>query len=83
MLCQKKKKVSPATWNGGNEKKIKKKNVQSRQPVTDWHVSDSGSFPPFETAGMRKTTKKKPQKWKWVILKFFFKGGQTWKYFWQ
>ena len=28
------KKVSPANWNGGNEKKLKK-NVTSCQPVTD------------------------------------------------
>jgi len=62
MLCQKneknKLKVSPAIPNGGNEKKIQKKNVQSRQLVTDGHVSGIGSFPPFETVGMGKRQKK-------------------------
>jgi len=29
--------------------------------VTVEHVSDKGSFSPFETAGMEKTTKKKPK----------------------
>ena len=37
----------------GTAKKILKKRVQSPQPVTD------SSFPPFQMAGMRKTTKKK------------------------
>ena len=46
------------------KKKFKKKNVQSRQLVTDLHVSGNGSFPPFETAGMEKTTKKKLPKMK-------------------
>jgi len=62
-------------------KKKLKKNIQSRQPVTDWHVSGKCSFPPFETAGMGKTTKKKPQKWKWVILEIFFQRGSDLKIF--
>jgi len=49
------------------KKKIKK-TVQSRQPVTVGHVSSIHSVPPFETAGMKKKTEKKNQKWKWVIL---------------
>ena len=62
-------------------KKKLKKNIQSRQPVTDWHVSGKCSFPPFETAGMGKTTKKKPQKWNWIILEFFFQRGSDLKIF--
>jgi len=83
-LCKKKpkKKVNPAVLTGGNEKKILKKKVQSRQPVTVGHVSAPHSFPPFEMAGMEKKTKKKKTKnesgsfWnffsKGVRLEFFF-----------
>ena len=49
-----KKKVNPASQNGGNEKKI----VQSRLCDVG-HVSRADSIPPFETAGMKKKTKKK------------------------
>jgi len=45
----------------GTKKKIQKKKVQSRQPVTDGHVSGIGSFPSFETTEMGKTTKKNPK----------------------
>jgi len=51
---KKKKKVNPASQNGGNEKKI----VQSRLCDVG-HVSRADSIPPFETAGMKKKTKKK------------------------
>jgi len=53
------KKSVPPFQTAGTEKKILKKNVQSRQPVTVGHVSGIGSFLPFETARMEKTTKKK------------------------
>ena len=64
MLCQKKtKKKSQSHHSKRRERNFFfKKNVQSRQPVTVGHVSSKGSFPPFETAGMGKKTKKKPQK---------------------
>jgi len=78
---KRKKKVSPTIQNGGNENFFLKKNVQSRQPVTVGYVSSKGSFPPFETAGMGKKTKKKPKNESRSFWKIFFKGGQTWKYF--
>jgi len=40
-------------------------------------VSGNGSFPPFETAGMGKTTKKPPKMKVGHFGIFFFKGGQT------
>jgi len=38
-------------------------------------VSGKGSFPPFETAGMRKMTKKKPPKMKVGHFGIFFSKG--------
>jgi len=74
-LCQKKK-VNPASQNGGNDKKkFKKKTVQSRLCDVG-HVSRAYSVPPFETAGMKKKTKKKKNE-SGSFWKFFFKGGQT------
>jgi len=67
MLCQKKnekKKSIPPVKTAGTKKKIKKKTVQSRQPVTVGHVSAIRSVPPFETAGMEKKTKRKKPKMK-------------------
>ena len=61
---EKKKKSQSRQLEWWERKKIIKKNVTSCQPVTDWHVSGRGSFPPFETAGMRKTTKIKTPKMK-------------------
>ena len=71
------KKVNPAVLTGGNEIFFKKKKVQSRQPVTVGHVSAIGSVPPFETAGMKKKTKKKKKNESGSFWKIFFKGGQT------
>ena len=80
MLCQKKrkKKSVPPFNTAGTKKKIKKKTVQSRQPVTVGHVSAIHSVPPFETAGMEKKTKKKKIKNESESFwNFFFKGDQT------
>jgi len=72
-LCQKNEKIKIKSqsrhFKRRERKKKIKKNVQSRQPVTVGHVSGIGSFPPFETAGMEKTTKKKPKN----------KSGSFWK----
>ena len=76
-----KKRVNPAIQNGGNEKKNLKKNVQSRQPVTVGHVSGIGSFPPFETAGMGKKTKKKIKNESGSFWNFFFQRGSDLKIF--
>jgi len=78
MLCQKKrkKKSVPPFKTAGTKKKIKKKTVQSRQPVTVGHVSAIGSVPPFETAGMGKRTKKKKKpKMKVGHFGIFFSKG--------
>ena len=77
---EKKKKSIPPVKTAGMKKKIKKKTVQSRQPVTVGHVSRTHSIPPFETAGMKKKTKKIKMKVghfgkkisKGVILEIFF-----------
>jgi hypothetical protein len=61
------------------KKKIKKKrqNLQRR----DGRQKD-GSFPPFETAGLQKTTKKKPPKIESGSFLYFFSiGGQLWNFF--
>jgi len=42
------------------KKKIKKK-VKPVSPVRRRQVLEGGSFPPFQMAGMRKTTKKTPK----------------------
>jgi len=42
--------------------KIKKKSQTCLACQAQTSVREGGSFPPFETAGMRKTTKKKPKK---------------------
>jgi len=50
-------------WNGGNEqKKFKKKTSHHLSLSRADTCQEGGSFPPFETAGMRKTTKKKTPK---------------------
>ena len=45
-------------------KKIKKKGHISLSLSRADTCQEGGTFPPFETAGMRKTTKKNPQKMK-------------------
>jgi len=78
VVPKKRKKIikSQSRHSKRQERKIfLKKNVQSRQPVTDGHVSGNGSFPPFETAGMGKTTKKKPPKMKVGHFGIFFLKG--------
>jgi len=75
MLLPNKKKIKKSVPPIGMAGTKNKKNVTSFQPVTDWHVSGRGSFLPFETAGMRKTTKKKSPKNKSGSFWFFFFKG--------
>ena len=56
---EKKKKSVPPIGMAGTNKKNKNKRSHQCQPVT---CQEGDPFPPFETAGMRKTTKKKSQK---------------------
>ena len=54
---------NPAISNGGNEKKKKKKRKSNMQNLSCADMCQrGGSFPPFQMAGMRKTTKKNEQK---------------------
>jgi len=82
-LCQKKtkKKILKSHSRQSKRWEPKKKSKKNRpisQPVADYHVSGVGLFPPFETAGMGKRTKKKNSKNEsGSFWKFFLKGGQT------
>jgi len=67
-----KKSVPPIGMVGTNKKNLKKKSHHLSLSRADT-CQEGGSFPPFETTGMRKTTKKNPKNesgsfW-WLIFK--------------